>query len=102
MFNLGLVYLCQNCKIGADFVESVASTTYWLDIISRYLKRCTEPETKMGTIFPHGKATVYLREICPGSLTVSQKCTYLISGECFTEIYLLKMYAKDFQNADKL
>lgn len=101
MFDLGFTYVKTVKQVLTLWNQWQGLGTGWTQ------PPCTSGDAlslklKWVPIFPHEKATAYLRQICPGSLTASQKCTYLIPGECFKEVYLLKMYAKDFQKADKL
>jgi len=60
-------------------------------------------QPQCGTICPCvvATSTVCLRQMCPGSITVSQKCTHLTPQAYLKEINLPKMYAKDFQNEDR-
>lgn len=90
--------LFQNSKIHAVFLQACGRNFILVQETSLYFR---SPKPQTGTICHCEKVTSVAR-IRPALDLVQFLCTYLTPGVCSEEISLLKMYAKDFQSADKL
>lgn len=90
--------LFQNSKIHAVFLQACGRNFILVQETSLYFR---SPKPQTGTICHCEKVTRVAR-IRPALDLVQFLCTYLTPGVCSGEISLLKMYAKDFQSADKL
>lgn len=93
-----LPMLFQNSKIHAVFLQACGRNFILVQETSLYFR---SPKPQTGTICHCEKVTSVAR-IRPALDLVQFLCTYLTPGVCSGEISLLKMYAKDFQSADKL